>query len=73
MEYHLKINLAAYGEASDATLEELMRRDDGGPECAPPAARALIQHWLAEGLTMGPPCSHQDATGNCLGHASLDE
>lgn len=38
MQYHLKINLGYYGTASNETLKELMRRDDGRPECSPEAA-----------------------------------
>lgn len=73
MEYHLKINLGHYSEASDDTLRELMGRDDGGPECSPAAARALIQSWQEQGLSMGPPCDHQDDAGNCLGHHVLGD
>lgn len=42
--------------------------DDNGKEIGGERALILVNEWWSKGLECGPPCDHQDAKGNCLGH-----
>lgn len=70
--YHVKLDCVGVLKWKDGMLKGMLV-DESGRSLSPEEVRTLLIEWLRAGRDVGPPCSHENEKGNCMGHDSAED